>query len=94
MDPLHDARARIDAIDEQLVALLAQRFRIVAEVGHIKAREGIAVVQSDRARAVKDRVVAMARAQGLDGDLLRAIYDLMIDHAHTLENDILKKDRA
>jgi chorismate mutase len=85
MKTLEDYRAEIDVLDEQIVRLLVDRFKIVDAVGELKAREGIAVVQGARAEAVKDRVAAMAQAQGLDGALLRAIYTLIIDHAHVLE---------
>lgn len=87
MKTLEDFRRDIDVLDEQIVDLLVKRFGVVHAVGELKAREGIAVVQSVRAEAVKDRVAALAQAQGLDGDLLRAIYTLMIDHAHVLEQD-------
>lgn len=87
MKTLEDYRAGIDAIDEELVALLVERFKIVREVGALKARTGMAVVQAERAEAVKQRVFRLAQEQGLDGRLLRAIYTLIIDHAHTLEQE-------
>lgn len=85
MKTLQDYRAEIDVLDEKIVKLLAERFEIVHAVGELKAREGIEVVQTKRAEEVKDRVAAMAEAQGLDGGLLRAIYTLIIDHAHVVE---------
>lgn len=86
MTTLADYRAEIDQLDEKIVKLLVDRFKIVHAVGELKARDGIAVIQSQRAEAVKDRVARLAMEQGLDGDLLRAIYTLMIDHAHVLEH--------
>lgn len=85
MKTLENYRDQIDVIDERLVKLLVERFEIVKAVGDLKAREGIAVVQAERAEAVKQRVVKLANEQGLDGRLLRAIYTLIIDHAHTIE---------
>lgn len=85
MKTLEDYRRDIDALDEKIVSLLAERFAVVHAVGELKAREGLSVVQAQRAQAVKDRVAALAQSQGLDGDLLRAIYTLVIDHAHVLE---------
>jgi len=94
MEILKDSRAKIDAIDEQLVTLLVERFKIVHDVGLIKASKNIPVVQSERAEAVKNRVAAMADAKGLDGTLLRAIYTLIIDHAHTLENTVADQEKT
>lgn len=88
MKTLKDFRDDIDALDDQIVDLLVERFKIVKAVGALKARESIAVVQSERAEAVKQRVFKRAAEKGLDGRLLRAIYTLVIDHAHTLEHTI------
>ncbi len=86
MKTLAEYRADIDRLDENIVRLLVERFHIVDAVGQLKAREGLPVVQSQRAEEVKDRVARLASEQGLDGGLLRAIYTLLIDHAHILEH--------
>ena len=83
-----DHRARIDVLDERIIAALAERFEIVREVGRIKAEQNIPVVQHARAESVKQRAARMAEERGLDGDLVRRIYTLMIDHAHVMENEI------
>jgi len=87
MEILKSQRAAIDALDDQIVDLLVERFGIVHEVARIKARDGIAVVQSTRAEDVKARVAIRAQNAGLDGKLLRDIYTLIIDHAHVVEHD-------
>lgn len=81
-------RQRIDALDEQIVSALAERFDIVREVGNIKAEKNIPVVQSVRAESVKQRAARLAEEKGLDATLVRHIYTLMIDHAHVIENDL------
>lgn len=83
---LKEARTRIDAIDDRIVDLLIDRYRIVREVVDIKHRSDLSVVQSARVDQVKDRVAARAAAAGLDGELLRALYTRIIDHAHVLEH--------
>jgi len=88
MEALKNQRARIDALDDRIVDLLVERFAIVREVGEIKKAQGIVVVQSHRVEEVKDRVAARAEAAGLEGSLLKAIYTLLIDHAHVIENKI------
>lgn len=90
MESLKPYRAEIDKLDEQIVKLLIERFRVVRAVAELKARENIAVVQSARAEEVKSRAAAMAEAGGLDGTLLRNIYTLMIDHAHVVEGEIVE----
>lgn len=83
-----DHRHRIDELDAQIVTALAERFKIVEEVGRIKAQRGIPVIQHQRAESVKQRAAKMAEEQGLDGRLVRHVYTLLIDHAHTMENEL------
>ncbi len=87
-------RRRIDEIDDRLVDLLAERFGIVREVAHLKREAGLAVVQAERALAVIERNAARAEAQGLDPDLVRRIWQSMIDTAHVIENRIVREGRG
>jgi chorismate mutase-like protein len=87
MKSLQEYRAEIDRLDDAIVRLLVERFEVVKAVGRLKTRAGIAVVQGERVEVVKSRVARLAAEQGLDGDLLRAIYTLIIDHAHIIETE-------
>ena len=82
-------RDEIDALDVELIDLLARRISIVRAVGALKSQEDLPVVQSVRAEEVKDRAASMAGAKGLDPDFIRAFYEMMIDHAHVLEHAIV-----
>lgn len=84
-------RAEIDALDAELVDVLARRFEVVRNVGVLKAKEGLSVVQPDRAQAVKERAAQMAADKGLDPDFMFKFYELMIGYAHDLEDDILEQ---
>ncbi|HRC27714.1 MAG TPA: chorismate mutase [Alphaproteobacteria bacterium] len=79
-------RARIDVLDDRIVALLAERFDIVHEVADLKAAHEIPSVLQDRVVAVLDRTEQAARRVGLDPSLTRALYTLLIDHAHEIED--------
>ena len=86
MSALDDLRAELEAIDTDLVAALARRFEVVMKVAAVKADEGIPVVLPDRIALVLDRVAALAEAQGLDGEMTRRLYRLIIDEAIAMEN--------
>ena len=93
MEILKPYRDRIDALDDQIVDLLIARMGIITEVGHLKAREGIPAILPDRVVAVCERAAARAAASGLDADLVRQIYTLLIDYSCRLEDEI-KAGRA
>ena len=82
-------RKRIDALDDQIVMLVAERLAVCAEVGRFKAKHGMAVMQPDRVHAVKDRNPKRGEGAGLRPDFTHALYGLIIDEACALENEIV-----
>lgn len=91
MEVLKDSRAKIDALDDQIIDLLAQRMEVVRAVGVIKSRENLSVVQPDRMVQVQERCAHRARLKGLNPALVEKIYTAIIDEAHDLEQAILAK---
>lgn len=79
-------RADIDDLDDRIVTLLARRFEIIRDVADIKAARGIPSVLQDRVEEVLDRTARTAQARGLDPALVRAVYALLIDYAHRIED--------
>ncbi len=87
-------RRQIDMLDVELIDILARRIDVVRKVGNLKAGTDISVVQPARAQAVKNRAAEMGATKGLDKEFVRQIYDLMIDHAHALEHEILDAHKS
>jgi chorismate mutase len=94
MEILRPYRARIDALDDKIVDLLIERIGIIREVGHLKARENIPAVLSDRVIEVRERAAARAEAGGLDPDLVREIYMRLIAFSCQTEEEIKARDLA
>jgi chorismate mutase-like protein len=91
MEVLKPFRARIDALDDQIVDLLAERMDIVREVGMVKAQEQIPTVQSDRVVEVRERCAERGAKKGLNPGMVRKIYTAIIDEAHEIEQTISAK---
>ena len=76
-DPLAGPRGRIDAIDENLLALLADRAELVAEILTTKQWEGLPIYVPEREEGKVVSFRAAAEPRGLDPDwaedLLRMI---------------------
>ena len=79
-------RLRIDTLDGQLVALLAERLAVVHEVARHKTDEA-AVRAPDRVQQVIDRVRAHADRHDIPADLVERLYHLLIEELTTLELD-------
>jgi isochorismate pyruvate lyase len=73
-----EIRAEIDRLDRQLIALLAERFGYVRRMAEIKQDPGEAHVQ-ERVDEVLDKVMAEAEAAGLDREMIRQMWEHLID---------------
>ena len=86
-------RAEIDAIDDELVALLGKRLSVVHRVAAVKMAENLPAVLPDRVEAVKQRVAEAGLAYGLDPDFMATLYQTIIDEACRVEEGIFAAGR-
>ncbi len=82
-------RKRIDALDDHIVDLLVERFGIIHEVGLFKSQRGIPAVLPDRVTQVRERCAKRAFDRGIDGAVVRSIYDILISSACDIEEKII-----
>jgi chorismate mutase/prephenate dehydratase len=82
VDPaLQELREKLDAIDRRLVADLAERDQLVGAVGNLKlARDG-GLRDLQREEDLLTRLVAEARASGLDAHYVARLFREILDHS-------------
>jgi len=85
---LASCRKQIDDTDQQIVALLNQRARIVAEVGKIKHEAHLPVAAPAREQQVLDQIVQFGDAGPLPPDRLRRIYQTVIKEMRAWEEGL------
>jgi isochorismate pyruvate lyase len=92
---MEQVRAGVDAIDRQLVALLAERFAHMRAAARIKPDRGAV-----RDEARKAQVIANARAEaerlGAPGDVVAALWDQLVEGSiayEMVEFDRLRADQ-
>jgi len=83
---LGEVRDNIDRIDQQIVALMAERGKYVAEAGRFKADPG-AVSAPTRVEAIIAKVKALARDDGLAESVAERSYRAMIAAFEDYERD-------
>lgn len=84
---LNDLRARIDALDEQIVGLLNRRAEVALQIGRLKSQGESAVYQPDREAAVRRRVKEANRGP-LSNDALVAIYREILSASRALQRKL------
>lgn len=83
MKPFRD---RINGLDDKIVDLLVERYKIIREVGAFKEENNIPTVVEERVKEVINRVGDRA---GEDfEDIVCEIYALMIAIAHDVEDEV------
>lgn len=78
-DRLTALREQLDEIDERLVEVLEERFRVTREVGQLKAEVGLPPLDVAREQRILARLGTVAQVAQLDPDLLRDIYRRIFD---------------
>ena len=89
IDKLQVWRNELDTLDDQIVSLFSRRFAICREVAAYKRETGIPMMQTGRVHEVKQRAAEKGRARGLRAGFITALYDLIIDEACELEDEII-----
>jgi chorismate mutase/prephenate dehydratase len=84
LKPLRD---RIDAIDEQLIALLNHRAAIALEVGEVKKQYNAPVFRPEREQQVISRLQSMSVGP-LEGDHISAIWREIMAASRSLERPV------
>ena len=90
---IEDVRAEIDALDSEIVRLIAQRQRWVVEAGTLKQDRG-QVRAPDRVAKVIAKVRDLAETSGASPDVVERTYRAMIDAFIDLELSVHERRRG
>jgi isochorismate pyruvate lyase len=82
---INDHRKRIDEIDTQIIALLAQRQECVQHVMVIKKQSNQSALQPQRWDQIVQGVRIQASQQGVDPDFTEKLWNLMHEYFLSIE---------
>ena len=92
-DEMSDVRRVIDALDDELVALLAKRQRQIERAAKVKPALGIPARVPDRVDEVLARVLGAARREGLSVEVAMNLWTAIIEWSISYEERLMG-DRA
>ena len=81
---LQESRKKIDAIDEQIVALLNRRAAEVKQIGRLKAAAGLPTVDVERESDIYRRVTAENFGQ-IDNEGLMRIFEQIVAESRRIQ---------
>jgi len=93
MEVLKPYRRRIDALDNQIIDLLAERLSIIDEVAELKAARDIPAVLEDRVNEVINHAAERAAERGLDPELARRLYAVLVAWCCETEEAYIKSQK-
>lgn len=85
--PLSKLRDKIDTVDQQIIDLLAERLRLVGEVGEVKAKHGLPIYVPEREAAMLAKRREEASAKGVPANLIEDILRRTMRESYASEND-------
>lgn len=87
---MNEVRDAIDALDREIVALLAERLHFINEAGRLKAHRD-AVRDEARVEDVVAKVRAAATAAGIDPDFVEPLYRDLIERSIAHEFNVFDR---
>ncbi|WP_436322691.1 bifunctional chorismate mutase/prephenate dehydrogenase [Vibrio cidicii] len=84
---LNALRDQIDAVDKQMLELLAQRLALVEKVGEVKSQHGLPIYAPDREAAMLASRRAEAQTMGIPPQLIEDILRRVMRESYASEKD-------
>jgi chorismate mutase len=73
-ESLREYRTQLDAVDAQLISLLAERFSITSKIGELKAQHRAPPADPMREAVQLERLLARSSEVGLPCEVTQAVY--------------------
>ncbi len=80
-------RKKIDAIDNELIALLSKRMDVASEIGELKKKMGVTVFQPYRYKETMERCAALGEAYNLSADVVHELFETI--HTESIRRQLL-----
>lgn len=82
---IHEMRIAIDAIDREITNLLETRLDLAREIGYLKARDGVPILDEKREEKVIEHLLVNIRNSSLAPAMMR-IYEKIMDESKQVQN--------
>ena len=92
MDKLAELRNKIDDVDEKIVGLLAERFRLIGEISKVKVKLKIPLVDVEREKEILVRVKKLTQNYKVNVNLVEEIFKKIISCCTRFEKTVREKE--
>ena len=87
---LENLRVKIDDADSQILDILGNRMKVSDEIGKIKKKQNVAILQSARWRNILKKMISDGKQKGLSEDFILKIFKAIHQESINHQEKILK----
>ena len=87
---LENLRVKIDDADSQILDILGNRMKVSDEIGKIKKKQNVAILQSSRWNNILKKMISDGKAKGLSEDFILKIFKAIHQESINHQEKILK----
>ncbi len=91
VEALDKLRGQIDQLDDEIFALLSQRMGLAENIGQIKKRNDVAILQGERWSNIVEKVTARAPGLGLSEEFLKTVLEAIHIESINRQNEVMNK---
>lgn len=85
MKSLKNLRKQFDAIDEEIISLMAQRMELSNEMGQLKQQENLPIQDSDREMELMKKLKKNARFKGVSESFIIQLYEMILKESRRIQ---------
>lgn len=85
---LENLREQINHLDEELISLISNRMKVAKQIGEIKKKSKITVLQSNRYNEILDRAIKKGNQVGLSDDFIKSYLEAIHIESIRIQNAI------
>lgn len=88
---LKEFRKQLDNVDEKIIELISDRFKITNQIGHLKAEYKKKALDSGREQEILKKLAEKYKEHSLDTNMLKDIWTILMYYSKKEQKDILIK---
>lgn len=85
MQKIKDLRLKIDEIDKNLLDLFIERLKIVKEIGEVKQKNGMEIIDDSREQEVLSHLVKRAKNKGVNPEVVKKLWRVLMEISYEVE---------
>lgn len=85
MKKIEDLRLKINDLDQKILDLVIDRLDLVREIGRIKAKNGIGIIDKTREEEIIKKLTTEAGIKGVKPETVKKVWNVLMEISYEVE---------